>query len=136
MRILIIAALSAAILFSACRKSAEKNIEEPIPGGTVLKTGTLVSNSKTTSGTVKVVRGTDNVVRLVFENVSTGNGPDVRVWLSPNTTANPYQEVGILKATSGSFSYELGNSIDYTTNSRVLIWCVDFSVLFGHAVLQ
>jgi hypothetical protein len=136
MRTLLITALSATILLSACRKSAERNIDEPIQGGTVLKTGTFVSNSKTTSGTVKVIRGTDNVVRLVFENLSTGNGPDVRVWLSPNTSANPYQEVGDLKAISGNFSYDLSPGIDYTANNRVLIWCVDFSVLFGHAVLQ
>lgn len=136
MRHLIIAAVSAVILITSCKKSTEENIEEPIQGDAVLKTGTLVSNSKTTSGTVKIVRGTDNIIRLVFENLSTGNGPDVRVWLSPDTNANSYQEVGVLKAVTGNFSYDLSNNIDYTANNRVLIWCVDFSVLFGHAVLQ
>jgi hypothetical protein len=124
------------LLFSACKKSAQDNITEPAPEGIVLKSGAFVSNSKATSGTAKIIRGADNKTRLVFENLSTGNGPDVRVWLSPNLTTSSYQEVGLLKAVSGSFSYELGANIDYTTNNRVLIWCEDFAVLFGHAVLQ
>jgi Electron transfer DM13 len=37
---------------------------------------------------------------------------------------------------NGNFFYELSSNINYTTNNRVLIWCEDFSVLFGHAVLQ
>jgi hypothetical protein len=130
------AILSVGLFFASCKKSADDNIEQIVQAGTILKTGFFVSNSKTTSGTVKIVRGTDNIIRLVFENLSTGNGPDVRVWLSPNTTANPYQEIGLLKAVTGTFSYELGSGIDYTTNNRVLIWCEDFAVLFGHAVLQ
>lgn len=136
MKSLVIAISLLGIVFTSCKKESMKNLQEPVPEGTVLKTGTLVSGSKTTSGTVKIVQGANNTVKLVFENLSTGNGPDVRVWLSPNTTANPYQEVGNLKAISGNFSYDLSSSADYTTNNRVLIWCEDFSVLFGHAVLQ
>jgi hypothetical protein len=98
--------------------------------------GSFVSGSKSTSGTVKIVQAANNSIKLVFENLSTGNGPDVRVWLSPNTSGNPYQEVGLLKAVTGNFSYDLSSNIDYNTNNRVLIWCEDFSVLFGHAVLQ
>jgi hypothetical protein len=135
-KILSASVFCAALLFSSCKKSAEDNVQETVQNGTTLKTGTFVSNSKTTSGTAKIVRGSDNIVRLVFENLSTGNGPDVRVWLSPNTTGSPRQDLGLLKAVTGTFSYELSSSIDYTTNNRVLIWCVDFAVLFGHAVLQ
>lgn len=124
------------LVFSACKKSATDNLQEAVPDGTVLRTGTLVTGSKTTSGIVKIVQGPNNTVKLVFENLSTGNGPDVRVWLSPNNTANPYQEIGALKATSGNFSYDLSSSINYTTNNRVLIWCEDVSVLFGYAILQ
>jgi hypothetical protein len=128
--------LFTSLLLASCKKNTNDNLQEPIPVGTVLKTGTLVTGTKTTSGTVKVVQGDNNTIKLVFENLSTGNGPDVRVWLSPNNTANPYQEVGNLKATSGNFSYDLSSSINYTTNNRVLIWCEDVSVLFGYAILQ
>jgi hypothetical protein len=128
--------LFTSLLLASCKKNTNDNLQEPIPVGTVLKSGTLVTGTKTTSGTVKVVQGDNNTIKLVFENLSTGNGPDVRVWLSPNNTANPYQEVGSLKATSGNFSYDLSSSINYTTNNRVLIWCEDVSVLFGYAILQ
>lgn len=136
MRLIYLAVTAVALSFSSCKKDVDKNLDEPIPEGTVLKTGTLVSGTKTTSGTVKIVQGANNTVKLVFENLSTGNGPDVRVWLSPNTAANPYQEVGNLKAISGNFSYDLSSSLDFTTNNRVLIWCEDAAALFGHAVLQ
>jgi hypothetical protein len=123
-------------LAASCKKSADDNLEEQVPVGTILKVGSFVSGSKSTSGTVKIVQAANNSIKLVFENLSTGNGPDVRVWLSPNTSGNPYQEVGLLKAVTGNFSYDLSSNIDYNTNNRVLIWCEDFSVLFGHAVLQ
>lgn len=95
-----------------------------------------MTGTKSTSGMVKVVQGANGTKKLVFENLSTGNGPDVRVWLSPNNNANPYQEVGDLKAISGNFSYDLNNNINYTVNNRVLIWCEDVRALFGYAILQ
>jgi hypothetical protein len=133
---LVITLLLTSFFFTSCKKERAENLQEPVPEGTILKTGILVTGSKTTSGTVKVIQGANNTVKLVFENLATGNGPDVRVWLSPNNTANPYQEIGALKATSGNFSYDLSSNINYTTNNRVLIWCEDVSVLFGYAILQ
>jgi hypothetical protein len=123
-------------LFSSCKKEIVKNVNEPVPAGTVIVAGNFVSNVHPTSGTVKVVTDAGGKKLLVFENFKSDNGPDLRIWLSPNLTAATYQEIGVLKALSGNFSYELAASIDYTVNSRVLIWCEDFSVLFGHAVLQ
>ncbi len=89
-----------------------------------------------TAGTVKVITDASSKKFLTIENFSSDNGPDLRVWLSPNNSGSPYQELGLLKAISGTFSYELNATIDYTTNNRVLIWCEDFSVLFGYAILQ
>ena len=127
-----------ALLFfiSSCKKSALDTADETLPTGTTIVTGTFNSNAHSTSGTVKVVRDASAKIHLVFENLKTDNGPDLRIWLSPNNNGSPRQEVGILKAVTGNFSYELGASFNYTTNNRVLIWCEDFSVLFGHAILQ
>ena len=136
MKNIIIASAMLMALISSCKKNVPDNIQEQVPQGTVLKSGTFVSKGKTTSGTARIVAGENNTVKLVFENFSTGNGPDVRVWLSPNTTATTYLELGALKAVNGTFSYELNSSIDYITNNRVLIWCEDVNLLFGHAVLQ
>lgn len=124
------------LLFISCKKSALDNTQEPIPAGTVVATGSFISSGHNTTGTAKVIVDGLNVKRLVIENFRTDNGPDLRVWLSPNNNGSPYQEVGPLKAISGNFSYELGPAINFSINNRVLIWCEDFSVLFGYAILQ
>jgi Electron transfer DM13 len=134
--ILTLFVMASSLFLFSCKKSALENVQEQLPSGTVLKSGNFVSNSHPTSGTAKIITGVDNKKFLTIENFSSDNGPDLRVWLSPNNNGSPYQELGTLKAISGSFSYELNANIDYTANNRVLIWCEDFSVLFGHAVLQ
>lgn len=132
-----ILAILTSLIFISCKKNALDNAEEVLPSGTVIATGSFVSSSgHTTTGTAKIVVDGSNVKRLVFENFRTDNGPDLRVWLSPNNNGSPYQEAGPLKAVNGNFSYELSSAINHTTNNRVLIWCEDFSVLFGYAILQ
>lgn len=123
-------------LMNSCMKNTPKNAESILPTGTILATGNFTSNAHPTSGTVKVIQDVSGKKHLVFENFKSDNGPDLDVWLSPGTSGSSYQSLGDLKAVNGKFSYELDNSINYTANNRVLIWCVDFSVLFGHAVLQ
>ena len=124
------------LLITSCKKSASDNINETLPAGTTISTGSFASNAHSTSGTAKIVRDAAGKTFLVIENLQTGNGPDLRIWLSPNNNASPYQEVGLLKAVTGNFSYELPATVNHMVNNRVLIWCEDFSVLFGHAVLQ
>ena len=125
-----------AFLLVSCAKNTPDNVNETLPTGTVLASGNFTGNAHSTGGSVKVIRDAANKISLVFENFSSDNGPDLKVWLSPSTNGSPYQEIGALKAVSGNFYYELGTSINYTLNNRVLIWCKSFSVLFGHAVLQ
>lgn len=127
------------LLMASCKK--ENNtatvLNVPIPPADItLATGTFVSSAHPSSGTIKVIQDASNKRFLVFENFKTDGGPDLRVWLSPNNTANPYQEIGLLKATTGNFYYEMDASFNYTANNRVLIWCKQFAVLFGYAVLQ
>jgi hypothetical protein len=124
------------ILVAGCKK--EKNtppLSDTITG-TTLATGSFNSSAHATSGTVKVIKDAANKTYLVFENFKGDNGPDLKVWLSPNNSASTFQEVGALKAVSGNFYYELAPTFNYTTNNRVLIWCRQFAVLFGYAVLQ
>lgn len=136
MRKIILMLIAPVLIISSCSKNkTPATINNPSPVGTVLVMGNFISNVHTTSGTVKITLASNGKKYLVFENFKTDNGPDLRVWLSPSTSGNPYQELGLLKAVSGNFSYELATSINYTTNNHVLIWCEDFSVLFGHAVL-
>ncbi len=127
------------LLMASCKKDnntpAFLNTPAPVTS-TTLVTGNFTGSAHPCSGTVKVVKDNANKLFLVFENFNTDNGPDLRVWFSPNNSGSPYQELGLLKAARGNFNYELNASFDYTTNNRVLIWCRQFSVLFGYAVLQ
>ena len=135
----IVVLLAAWLSFASCKKDNNTSavINEPLPTSTTtLATGSFVSSAHTTTGTAKVVKDASNKLYLVFENFKTDRGPDLRTWVSPNNNATPYQELGFLKATGGNFSYELDASFNYTTNNRVLIWCRQFSILFGYAVLQ
>ena len=126
------------LLLASCKKNNTPAVlNDPLPeAGTTIAAGSFSSGAHASSGTVKVTKDAANKVYLVFENFKTDNGPDLRIWLSPNSSGNPFQEVGLLKAVSGNFSYQLDASFNYTTNNRVLIWCKQFSVLFGSAVLQ
>lgn len=130
--------LVASLIITSCKKenTTPAAVTEQLPiAVTVLATGSVTSSVHTSSGTVKIVKDAANKIYLVFENFKTDNGPDLRVWLSPNNSGTPYQELGLLKAASGNFFYELDASVNYTSNNRVLIWCKQFSVLFGYAVL-
>ena len=135
----LISLLIAAAFLTSCKKESNTAtaLNETLPvQGTTLATGNFIGSAHATSGTARIVKDASNKIYLVFDNFRTDNGPDLRVWLSPNTGGNPYQELGLLKAVSGNFSYELDAAINYTTNNRVLIWCRQFSILFGYAVLQ
>ena len=131
--------LAASLIVASCKKENKTpaTVTEQLPVAvTILANGSVTSSVHTSSGTVKIVKDAANKTYLIFENFKTDNGPDLRVWLSPNNSGTPYQELGLLKAASGNFFYELDASVNYTSNNRVLIWCKQFSVLFGYAVLQ
>jgi Electron transfer DM13 len=134
----IVVLLCSCLLFVACKKDSSTSVvNETLPvAATTLATGSFVSSAHTTGGTAKIVKDAANRLYLVIENFRTDGGPDLRTWVSPNNNGSPYQELGLLKATSGNFSYELDASFNYTINNRVLIWCRQFSILFGYAVLQ
>ncbi len=129
-------AIIASVLLASCAKNVPANVTETLPTGTTLQSGTFVGSSHSTSGTVKVIQEAGGKKYLVFENFSTDNGPNVRVWLSPNNSGSPNEDLGPLKAVTGNFSYEISSSVNHTTNNRVLIRCIPFSVLFGYAILQ
>lgn len=76
---------------------------------------------------------------LRFEDVMLTNAPDVHVYLS-RETGGRWDEVtslyvGALKATNGSFNYELTAATDVATYRSVVVWCRAFRVLISWADL-
>src|SRR5262249_12808450 len=87
-------------------------------------------------GNVKVVSLTDGNKILRLENFKSTNGPNVHVYLSTDKRATDYVDLGKLKANNGDQNYNIPAGTDITKHNIVLIWCKDFSVLFGSAALM
>src|SRR5688572_29684640 len=75
-----------------------------------------------------------------FENVAIQNGPDLHVYLARGM-GGAYDGgrdlyLGALKATNGSFNYELPSGTAVGDYKSVVVWCRAFTVLFTWADLR
>ena len=75
-----------------------------------------------------------------FENVAIQNGPDLHVYLARGI-GGAYDGgrdlyLGALKATNGSFNYELPGGTPLSEYKSVVVWCRAFTVLFTWADLR
>jgi len=75
-----------------------------------------------------------NLLRL--EDFHSTNGPDLHVYLATDNTASDFVNLGRLKANNGNQNYEIPEGTDISKYDTALIWCKQFSVLFGHAELS
>lgn len=87
------------------------------------------------AGNAKVIAAEDGRV-LRLEEFRSTNGPDLYVYLSVDKEATDYVNLGKLKGNIGNQNYEIPNGTDLSKYDTVLIWCQQFSVLFGSAALQ
>lgn len=91
------------------------------------------------NGPVRIVQtGGQRFVR--FEDVMITNAPDIHVYLSRDIGGRWAEAsslyLGALKATNGSFNYELPASADVGSYRSVVVWCRAFSVLITWADLK
>ena len=116
------------------------------PQAILVAGGAFVTHEHDTSGTVEVVRLADGKHQLVFRDLSTSDGPDLRVWLTDQPVVagragwhvfddGKYVEVGRLKGTHGTLVYDLPAEVDPAAFRSVTIWCKRFAVSFGAAAL-
>ena len=86
-------------------------------------------------GTASVVEVEPGRFHLRLDDFSVRNGPDLFVYLSPDPAGytDDSLELGKLKATDGSFGYDLPDGIDPARFRSALIWCKQFSHLFAVA---
>jgi hypothetical protein len=73
---------------------------------------------------------------LRLENFKSTNGPNVHLYLSTDKTASNFIDLGRLKANNGNQNYKIPVGTDLAKYNVALIWCKDFSVLFGSAQLK
>jgi Electron transfer DM13 len=88
-------------------------------------------------GTASIIEIAPGRYHLRLEDFSVRNGPDLYVYLSPDPDGydDAALELGTLKATDGSFGYDLPDGVDPTGYRSALIWCKQFSHLFAVATL-
>ena len=105
-----------------------------------LSRGPFVSYEHQTTGTARLLRLADGSLLVRLEDLSTSNGPDVRVWLSdhPATAAadasgGRWLELGPLRANRGDLNYPVAAGTDLSEYRSVVIWCRRFSVAFAAA---
>ena len=89
------------------------------------------------SGGARLVEAADGSLTLTLEDFSVQNGPDLFVYVSPD--ANGWTEsavnLGALKATDGTFSYEIPPEVRADDIASAVVWCKAFGVLFATASL-
>jgi hypothetical protein len=129
-------------------ESALPTTAAAIPVDRLLAQGELISHEHATHGTVSVVARPDGRRVLALANLSTSNGPDLRVWLA-SAPVEPgrdgwhvfddpqYQHLslGALKGNRGNQVYEIPAGADLGALTSVTIWCDRFNVSFGAAAL-
>jgi Electron transfer DM13 len=119
----------------------------PAPRNSLLATGALVTHEHDTSGTARLVRLADGRVQLTLADLSTSDGPDLRVWLTDQPVRSGqdgwhvfddgrYVELGRLKANRGNQVYDVPAGTDLAVLTSVTIWCKRFAVSFGAAELS
>ncbi len=110
-------------------------------GGSLLARGDLrrVDDVHRGSGPVAIVE-TEGRRFVRFEDVAIANGPDLYVFLARGTggayDARADLNLGRLKATNGTFAYEVPANANLVEYRSVIVWCRAFSVLFTWADLR
>lgn len=84
------------------------------------------------------------IYQLLLTDFTVTPGPDLEVWLvrdpAPSTSAavlaSEWISLGPLESPTGNQSYPLPQGSNPGDWGSVVIWCEDFSVLFGTATLE
>jgi hypothetical protein len=100
---------------------------------TLLREGAWMgSGSYTVSGVAQIYDDNGKKV-LLLNNFSSSNGPDLKVYLSTTAGNASFVNLGKLKSTSGKQTYAIPDGTDIDQFKFALIWCQQFSALFGKA---
>ena len=95
--------------------------------------GSFVSDTHPTSGECVV---NNDISNLSLTNFKTDDGPKLLLYLSTEVDSKDFVNLGDLKGLEGNFNYSIPANTDVKKYKYVVVWCVDFSVSFGHAELK
>lgn len=110
----------------------------------LLARGTFISHEHHTTGTASIVRQPNGSRVLAIADLSTSEGPVVKVWLTDQRVTKDgwhvfddghYVNLGSLKGNLGNQLYDIPPDADLSRLQSVTIWCDRFDVSFGAAQL-
>ena len=118
----------------ADKKMQDAETMQPLvmTSGSFVGVGDGIHNAE---GTAKIL-SIDDAKFVRFEDFKSTNGPDLHVYLATDEMATDYVDLGVLKANIGNQNYQIPEGIDLSKYDTALVWCKQFSVLFGHANLS
>jgi hypothetical protein len=114
-------------------------IDKPQTNVSTIMTGSFVGAGDgfhNAQGLAKVIPFKYGQSILRLENFKSTNGPNVHLYLATDKVASDFIDLGRLKANNGNQNYDIPVGTDLAKYNLVLIWCKDFSVLFGSAQLK
>jgi uncharacterized protein YxeA len=115
--------------------AATSTLETPelVASGRFVGTNDGIHNAE---GQAKILKLADGKQLLRFEDFKSTNGPDLYVYLATDKSAQDYVSLGRLKANIGNQNYEIPDEVDLAKYDTALVWCKQFSVLFGSAEIS
>ena len=90
------------------------------------------------SGGARIIENADGSLTLALEDFSVQNGPDLFVYVSPDPDGWTEEAInlGELKATDGTFTYDIPPEVSASDIASAVVWCRAFSVLFATATFD
>ncbi len=119
--------------------TAQPSADAGTPGPTVVATGMFRDGAPGHhgKGTARLGRDASGKAFLVFEEFSVSNGPVLHVILGATADGGgDGLDLGGLKATDGTFSYEVPDGTDLAAFKSVTIFCKSFPTVFAVATLE
>ncbi len=131
--------LFATVTILGCKKSTTSSTpvnDTVTPTAVLLASGNFSGNmSYSVSGTAEFVND-NGKKKLVLKGFSSSSGPDLKVYIATTKQATTFINLGNLKSTNGQQVYDISGMPDFAQYKFALIWCQQFSVLFGSAELK
>jgi len=115
-------------------ETMDEMVKDSEPSIEILKSGTFEGLAgHDAEGIAKIIQVNDmNFLR--FENFQVTNGPDLRVYITPDGDVKNGIHLEKLKGSKGDQNYSL-DGIDVSVYDTVVIYCQPFGVYFGQAQL-
>ena len=133
--------LSIVLLVTSCtKKEDQNNIPEyinisfaPTDQDTLMAQGTFSGfNLRSASGNLKVYKDANRQV-LRFENFKCENGPDLKVYLSQDSSLTNFIIIGDLLAASGNFNYTFSVTIPISSYRYAIVKSTQLNSTFAFA---